>query len=71
MYLINIVINGKLDHNFFSSLVPNIGDSIKTTRMQRVMVVTSKLIDYQQIDQYQPDDPGRGGEAVFLNVKDL
>ena len=73
-YVINILKSGAesnmdIDHNFQSNLRPIVGEYIMTSKMKYPMKVVQVLIDYRQVDKYDFDDDGRGGEMLFIKVE--
>jgi len=47
-----------------SLIIPQIGNTIRC--FDKVLRVVGVLIDYKNVDEYEKDDPKRGGETVYI-----
>lgn len=47
--------------------IPNIGECL--TIKTGVFKVIGKMIDYRQVENYDIDEDGRGGELIYIYVK--
>lgn len=68
------IVYGKTVNNDFSNIkslktkvIPNIGDTIVAFG-ERLKVI-DRYIDYTQVEKYDLDDPGRGGEGCYIFVE--
>jgi len=52
-----------LDHNFFTSVKPNVGDFILTSKANKYLEVKKVMINYQ-------NELGGGGIVMFVFVDD-
>lgn len=70
------IVYGKTANHDFSNIkslntkvIPNIGDTIVAFG-ERLKVI-DRYIDYTQVEIYDLDDPGRGGEYCYVMVKPI
>ena len=52
-----------------TKVIPNIGDTIVV--FGKRLKVIDRCFDYTQVEKYDIDDSGRGGECVYLFVKPI
>ena len=50
-----------------TKLIPNVGDEVFLNK--KIYTVTGKLINYSQIENYDLNDPDRGGEIIYVFLK--
>lgn len=52
-----------------SLIIPQIGNKIRC--FNKKLKVVDVFIDYKNVDNYRGDDPGRGGEQIYVFTKEI